>query len=148
MTGRDGLRLSEKWEDGMHSLHGLHVHGFPDLFVVSPTQGANLISNVPSNLVDHADTIAAVVTHAESVGATTVEPTAEAEAEWVHRLEHGGRRFANRPDCTPGYYNFEGKDAGRRGLLNSVGYPEGPVAFFEYIADWRTNGRFEGLDIT
>ena len=25
------------------------------------------------------------------------------------------------------------------------GYPEGAAAFFRYIADWRTSGRFEGL---
>ena len=148
VTGRDGLLLSDKWADGMLSLHGVHVHGFPNMFVVSPTQGANLISNVPSNLVDHADTITAIVSHAESVGASTVEVTEEAETEWVAKLEAGGRRFANRPDCTPGYYNFEGKDAGRRGLLNALGYPDGPVAFFDYIADWRTNGEFAGLDIS
>ena len=148
VTGREGLLLSDKWADGMLSLHGVHVHGFPNMFVVSPTQGANLISNVPSNLVDHADTITAIVSHAESVGASTVEVTEEAETEWVAKLEAGGRRFANRPDCTPGYYNFEGKDAGRRGLLNALGYPDGPVAFFDYIADWRTNGEFAGLDIS
>ncbi|MEM1335729.1 MAG: NAD(P)/FAD-dependent oxidoreductase, partial [Actinomycetota bacterium] len=27
-VGRDGLRLSDHWEDGMRSMHGLHVHGF------------------------------------------------------------------------------------------------------------------------
>ncbi len=146
-VGRNGLRLSEKWADGMLSLHGMHVHDFPNAFIVGPTQAANLISNIPHNLVEAGETIAVIIRHALAVGADIVEVTEEAEAAWVHRLEHGGRRFGNNPDCTPGYYNNEGRSAGRRGLLNSVGYPEGPVAYFEYIDAWRSSGDFEGLMI-
>ncbi|MDJ0769279.1 MAG: NAD(P)/FAD-dependent oxidoreductase [Ilumatobacter sp.] len=145
-VGRDGLKLSEYWADGMLSLHGIHVHGFPNLFVVGPTQGANLISNIPHNLTERGKTIAAIVRHALDTGAHEVEVTAEAEQAWVGMLEAGGRRFGNQPDCTPGYYNNEGQDSGRRGLLNSVGYPEGPVGYFRYIDEWRTSGDFEGLE--
>jgi cation diffusion facilitator CzcD-associated flavoprotein CzcO len=146
-VGRDGLRLSEKWADGMESFQGMHVRGFPNLFVVGSAQAANLISNYPHNLVEAGRTIAAIVAHAESAAVDEVEVTAEAEAEWVDRLLNHGRRFGNNPDCTPGYYNNEGRDAGRRGLLNSAGYPEGPVAFFAYIDQWRRSGRFEGLEL-
>ena len=48
----------------MRSLHGIHAYGFPNAFIVQPTQGANLISNVPHNIVDSARTITAVVRHA------------------------------------------------------------------------------------
>ncbi len=146
--GQDGGALSDYWSDGMLSLHGIHVHGFPNLFVVSPAQGANLISNVPHNLTEAGATIAAIVRHALDVDAHTVEVCAEAEEAWVEKLVLGGRRFANQPDCTPGYYNFEGKDSGRKGLLNSLGYPEGPVAYFNYIKAWRESGDFVGLDFT
>ncbi len=145
-TGRDGLTLSERWSDGMLSLHGIHTHGFPNLFIVGPTQGANLISNVPHNLTEAGTTIATIISHALAVGAAEVEVTGEAEAAWVSRLENGGRRFGNRPDCTPGYYNNEGLESGRRGLLNGVGYPEGPVAYFKYIDAWRNDGAFTGLE--
>ena len=30
MTGRDGVKLSEAWADGMRTKHGIHVHGFPN----------------------------------------------------------------------------------------------------------------------
>ncbi len=144
--GRDEVSLSEKWADGMRTLHGMHVHGFPNLFFVSPTQAANLISNVPHNLVEAGRTIAAVVNHALSVDAAEVEVTAEAESKWIALLESGGRRFGNQPDCTPGYYNNEGQGVGKHGILNGLGYPEGPVAFFSYINEWRTRGDFEGLE--
>ncbi|MEM9562675.1 MAG: NAD(P)/FAD-dependent oxidoreductase [Actinomycetota bacterium] len=144
--GRDGETLNERWDDGMVSLHGMHVRGFPNAFVVGFSQAANLISNVPHNLVEAATTVTAIVTHALATGAEQVETTAEAESAWVARLEAGGRRFGNDPTCTPGYYNNEGQDPGRKGLLNSLGFPEGPVAFFAFIDDWRTNGRFDGLE--
>jgi cyclohexanone monooxygenase len=145
-VGRDGLRLSEKWADGMLSLHGMHVHGFPNLFVVGPAQAANLISNVPHNLVEAGATIAAILRRATEVGADEVETTADAETAWVDRLVQGGRRFGDNQECTPGYYNNEGQSPGRRGLLNSVGFPEGPVAYFAYIDEWRSSGDFTGVE--
>ena len=53
------MQLSEYWAEGMRTKHGIHVHGFPNLFIVQPTQGANLISNVPHNLTEAGKTIAA-----------------------------------------------------------------------------------------
>ncbi len=144
--GRGGVRLSERWADGMQSLHGMHVHSFPNAFIVGFSQAANLISNIPHNLTEAGTTIAAILAHALTVGADEVETTAAAERDWVAKLEAGGRTFGGDPTCTPGYYNFEGHDAGRRGLLNTVGYPDGPLAYFDYIDRWRSSGDFEGLE--
>ena len=30
LTGRDGVKLSEAWAEGMRTKHGIHVHGFPE----------------------------------------------------------------------------------------------------------------------
>ncbi|MGZ4693325.1 MAG: flavin-containing monooxygenase [Acidimicrobiales bacterium] len=144
-TGHGGITLSEHWEDGMQTLHGLHVHGFPNLFIEGMNQGANLISNITHNLVEAGTTIAAVVGHALEIGAEQVEVTDEAEQSWVRLLETNETSFLANPDCTPGYYNNEGKPTGRREKLNMSGYPQGPVAYFEYIERWRTSGDFEGL---
>jgi cyclohexanone monooxygenase len=144
-AGRGGLTLSEYWEDGMRTLHGMNVHGFPNAFVVGPTQAANLISNIPHNLVEAGETIATIVAHAESIEAAEVEVTREAEDTWVALLEAGGRTFGGDPTCTPGYYNNEGREISPSQLRNTLGYPAGPVAYFEYIKTWRTTGDFEGL---
>jgi cyclohexanone monooxygenase len=117
------------------------------MFVVGPTQGASQISNVPHNLTEAGATIAAIVDHAHAVGADEVEVSAEVEAAWVDRLEAGAvARLTGIGDCTPGYYNNEGQSTGRRGVLNSMGYPEGAVAYFEYIDAWRSTGDFDGVD--
>ena len=144
--GRDGVALGDYWAEGMRTQHGIHVHGFPNLFVVAPNQGANLISNVTHNFGEAGATIAAVVRHALDTGAEEVEVTKEAEDEWVTLLEGSQRAFMGNADCTPGYYNNEGKPVGRREKLNGSGYPEGPVAYFHYIRAWRESGAFEGLE--
>ncbi len=143
--GRDGKALSEHWADGMRSLHGIHVDGFPNLFIVGPNQGANLISNITHNLVEAGTTIATVVAHALDTGTERVEVTPAAEAAWMQLLEGSPQGFLGNPDCTPGYYNNEGKPIGRRERLAMTGYPQGPVAYFNYIDGWRNSGAFEGL---
>jgi cyclohexanone monooxygenase len=142
VTGRDGT-LSEHWASGMRTLHGIGVHGFPNLLFVQPTQGANLISNVPHNIVDSARTIAAVVRHAADGGFGTVEPSRDAENAWVELLLTGPGSMIGGPDCTPGYYNNEGQDPGQ---FLGYGYPYGPSAYFAYIDKWRASGTFDGLE--
>jgi cyclohexanone monooxygenase len=144
MAGRGGIKLSEHWAEGMRSKHGIHVHGFPNAFFVQPTQGANLISNVPHNLTDSAKTIAVLVKHARDNGFDEIEVTREAEDKWVELLLTGVGRMIGGPDCTPGYYNNEGREPGPAARLN-VGHPAGALAYFKYIDEWRNSGQFEGL---
>jgi cation diffusion facilitator CzcD-associated flavoprotein CzcO len=145
LVGRGGLKLSEAWADGMRSKHGIHVHGFPNAFFVQPTQGANLISNVPHNLTEAGKTIALVVSHTLERGAREVEVTNEAEEAWVTLLLSGMGMMLGSPDCTPGYYNNEGQDPGPAARF-FVGYPAGAAAYFKYLDEWRRSGRFEGLE--
>jgi cation diffusion facilitator CzcD-associated flavoprotein CzcO len=146
VVGREGRRLSEHWAEGMRTMHGIHVHGFPNMFIVGPSQAANLISNITHNLTEAATTIALVVARAAEVGADHVEVSGAAESAWVSKLAESGQIPLSDPDCTPGYYNNEGRPVGRRELLNAGRYPEGPVAYFEYISAWRNSGSFEGLE--
>ncbi|MFG1708514.1 flavin-containing monooxygenase [Nonomuraea sp. M3C6] len=145
LTGRDGVRLSDRWSEGMRTLHGIHVHGFPNAFLVQPTQGANLISNIPHNLTEAGRTIAVMVKHALDHGYDEIEVTEEAEDAWVELLLSGGGMLLGSPDCTPGYYNNEGQELGLRWRLNA-GYPQGAMAYFAYIDGWRTSNAFEGLE--
>ncbi len=143
LTGRNGLRLSQHWGQGMRSKHGMFVRGFPNAFFVMPAQGANLISNVPHNLTESGKTIAMVVRHALDQGHGTVEVTQQAEDDWITLLLSGVGRILGSQDCTPGYYNNEGQDLGMSAKL-AVGYPAGASAFFKYLDDWRSKGQVSG----
>lgn len=145
VAGRDGLLLSGKWADGMRTLHGMHVHGFPNLFILGFAQAANQIANVPQNYVENSLAIADVISRAEETGAHLVEPSRQAEDEWVDFVLNSARVLRGNPDCTPGYYNNEGKPMGRREQLNGAGHPGGPVAFFDHLDQWRRSGEFAGL---
>ena len=143
MTGRDGVKLSRHWADGMRTMHGIHVHGFPNAFIIQLGQGANFLPNVPHNLIDSARTVTAIVSHMRERGFEQVEVTREAEDTWMERLVPNPLMTSFLSDCTPGYYNNEGQDPGVHG--RSAGYPQGPAAYFRYIDQWRTSGDFEGL---
>ena len=146
VVGRDGVTLSKHWAAGMRTQHGIHVHGFPNLFLVQPTQGGNLISNVPHNLTESGKTIAAIVKHVRGRGLRSVEVTKQAEDAWLELLLSGSGRMLGSRDCTPGYYNNEGQQPGPAARFN-VGYPQGAAMFFQYLERWRSSGTFEGLEL-
>jgi len=78
--------------------------------------------------------------------AKAVEPTPEAEADWVKLVTGPTFMTAYQDVCTPGYYNGEGKKEGA-GFLESQ-YPDGAVAFYEMLESWREKGDFEGLIVS
>jgi hypothetical protein len=87
-----------------------------------------------------------VIAHAVAVEAREVEVTKEAEAAWLGRIQPRQGSVIGSPDCTPGYYNNEGKPLGEDQQLNGSGFIDGAVAYFEYLEAWRSTGHFEGLE--
>ncbi len=65
-------------------------------------------------------------------GFKEIEVTREAEDKWIELLLTGVGRMIGAPDCTPGYYNNEGREPGPAARLN-VGHPAGAMAYFKYI---------------
>jgi cyclohexanone monooxygenase len=127
----------------MRSMHGTHVHGFPNAFLVQHAQGANFLANVPHNLADSAKTVASVVRHAIDNGLDVVEASREAEDAWLSDLVPNRVTMSFLGQCTPGYYNNEGQAS--KAQFWGAGYPQGPAAYFRYIDQWRRSGTFDGL---
>ena len=145
--GRDGLSLSDKWADGIRTLHGMHIHGFPNCFLMSTIQGGFTV-NYPHMLDEVATHVAHIVGHALAIEKEVVETSAEAEARWVQTILDKGVRGGIIGDetCTPGYYNNEGKP--RAHFEQMVSYGDGPIPFFNLLAKWRDTGDFAGLSIS
>ena len=55
-----------------------------------------------------------------------------------------GRRFY--AECTPGYYNNEGKLGNPNGFFAGT-YVAGPIEFFELLEEWRADGQLEGVKL-
>ena len=142
LYGRGGQSLSEYWAKGMKTHHGFLSHGFPNCFHMGLTQ-TGLAPNFTYMLNGQATHIAHVVAEVGAREARSIEPTPEAEAEWVKLVTAPTFITEYQNTCTPGYYNGEGKNEGQ-GFLESQ-YPQGAVAFYEMLAQWREKGDFEGL---
>ncbi|MGP9746575.1 flavin-containing monooxygenase [Brachybacterium sp. AOP29-B2-41] len=138
--GRGGTQLLEAWARGPRTLHGMTVHGFPNLFQLGTMQNANSV-NFAHILSEQAQHIAAMVGAAEERGARRIEPTREAEQRWCETiLEVATDNSAFLAECTPGYYNGEGT---RRAAPTT--YSPGPVAFHRELARWRAASMDEVL---
>ncbi|XVU28269.1 flavin-containing monooxygenase [Actinoplanes sp. CA-054009] len=136
--GRGGLPLLGHWRNGPRTLHGFASHGFPNLFHLGSLQNAAAV-NFTHVLQEQATHIGALVAEAARRGAHHIEPTAEAEEAWVATIrETAPNNFDFQSECTPGYYNGEGKP---RPVNNSFG--PGPVVFHDLLRTWRTSG---GMD--
>jgi cation diffusion facilitator CzcD-associated flavoprotein CzcO len=144
--GKDGLKLTDYWENGMQSYHGIHVHNFPNLFISGLSQAANLVSNITHNLTEAASATASVIKYAEENGIKEVEASKEAQDKWVGQFKENALSMIGGPDCTPGYYNNEGQPTGEKERLNAASYPQGPVAYFKYLKNWSKEGAFKGLE--
>jgi cyclohexanone monooxygenase len=145
--GRGGISLSDKWRDGMRTLHGMHVHDFPNLFFMGTNGQSGFTANYPHALNEQSKHIAYIISECTRGNHRMVEATEPAENAWVETIVQLGRlneKFL--ADCTPGYYNNEGKPEERS--LQNTNYGLGPVAFYKLLEDWREEGQMEGLKIS
>ncbi|OZF26128.1 NAD(P)/FAD-dependent oxidoreductase [Rhodococcus sp. 14-2483-1-2] len=138
--GRDET-LSQAWDPQPRTLHGFMSHGFPNLLHLGALQNANAV-NFAHILTEQAEHIAAILSVAYSRGIGVVEPTSEAEADWLVTLRDTARdNTAYLRDCTPGYYNNEGKP-----IVRAQSYSPGPIAFHKVLTDWRATRMTEVLE--
>jgi cation diffusion facilitator CzcD-associated flavoprotein CzcO len=146
VVGVDGLKLSQKWANGLASLHGMHVHGFPNLFVFMRDQSAHT-PNFTHALDEQAKHLASLLRTAIERGAVRIEATKEAEDRWVQTIiDHAQINIEFLAACTPGYMNAEGQIREAAAKRNG-GYGDGPAAFFELLDSWRRDGSFAGLEL-
>ena len=83
ITGRDGFELADAWGDGPRTYLGLTVHGFPNFFMVTGPQSPSVLYNMPLAIEDHVDLIADTLTYMADHGHMVVEPSAQAQDQWV-----------------------------------------------------------------
>jgi cyclohexanone monooxygenase len=144
LYGRGGRSLTDTWSEGIRTLHGMHVHGFPNCFLMSNPQ-AGFTANYPHLLNEQAKHIAYIIGKAMEEKARTVEVTPEGEQAWVDQCLSRARDTKDFfESCTPGYYNNEGK-VGEVAAQNGF-YGGGSVEFFQILEAWRKADALEGME--
>jgi cyclohexanone monooxygenase len=144
INGRDGLSLYEHWGNGYQTLHGFSTREFPNWFYIGVNQNAISV-NMTAMFDDQAKHISYIIAETQKRQGTTVEPTQEAQDEWVtliRSLQINNKAFAD--SCTPGYYNNEGDTSG--GLTGGT-YTPGINQFNKLLEEWRAEGSMKGLEI-
>ncbi|HLZ73607.1 NAD(P)/FAD-dependent oxidoreductase [Phenylobacterium sp.] len=146
LHGRDGVTLTEKWRDGVSTLHGLFSRGFPNCLIISNTQ-SGFTANFPHMINEQSKHIAYVLKHCADHQVRVAEPSQEAEEAWVQTIiDLSIQRQKFLEECTPGYYNNEGNVQAMSARNGSYG--AGPVAFVKVLEDWRAEGSLQGLELS
>lgn len=142
--GVDGISVSQKWEDGLSTFHGMHSRGFPNSFFFGPAQ-SGFTATYTYSLDEQSVHLAHILAAVKEKGATRIEASAEAEEKWVQTIIDKARLTADfQEKCTPGYYNNEGK---LNAKPQNNTYGAGPIEFFDLMAKWRAKGELQGLEV-
>ncbi|WP_375501572.1 flavin-containing monooxygenase [uncultured Jatrophihabitans sp.] len=145
-VGRDGRTISDKWARGPETLHGVHCSGFPNAFFTN-TNHAPRTANYTHLADEQARHIAYIISTGLKRGADILEVTPEAEKEWAEEVARGAHRGARyRAECTPGFFNGEGRPGETTGGIYAGTYADGPVKFFGILETWRARDDLAGVE--
>ncbi|MFE2829608.1 flavin-containing monooxygenase [Streptomyces mirabilis] len=142
-AGRDGLSLYDHWAKGYRTLHGVMSHGFPNQFFTGFLQGG-VTASTTAMFEQQARHIAYIIKETLARGASTVEPSEEAQDQWCATVRETAVDNTNfQRECTPGYYNNEGEQQ----IRSHLGEPYWPgfYALEDLLQAWRDTGEMRGL---
>ena len=87
ITGEDGRTLVKEWEAGPKTHLGLQVAGFPNLFTITGPGSPSVLCNMPVPIEQHVEWITDCIAHMRDVGATKIETTEAAMADWGREVQ-------------------------------------------------------------
>lgn len=146
--GRNGLALSDHWRTGVRTLHGLTTDEFPNCFLLGGNQQSASAVNAVHLLDEQAQHVAYIYRTMRERGIAQVEPSAGAVDAYVHLIRSSPANDALVDyyyDCTPGYYNMEGRAKRSEDIFFGGRYGDGPIPFFNMLAAWRDEGTMQGF---
>ncbi|RSN26332.1 monooxygenase [Streptomyces sp. WAC 05977] len=154
LTGFDiearGRTLSEHWTGGVRTLHGMSTDRFPNLFFIGGNPQTASAVNAVHLLDEQAHYVAHVVAETTERRAATVEARpadVEAYVEVIKNSPKNKAMFEFYAQCTPGYYNAEGKARGSEDLFTGGRYGDGALAYYKLLRDWAANSELAGYTL-
>ena len=149
--GVGGQSIFEHWQNGMRSMHGLMVSGFPNLFMCGGGFVFQLGANYAHGIDVQARHVAYIISELASRGVQSANVSNMAEEQWIaDQLDTkiSGFVLGGPPDsCTPGYYMQEGTTQRYRDVRRET-YSKGVGAYIKLLREWRDNNELEGLELT
>ena len=99
IVGEDDLNLEDKFADGMRTLLGIHMQGYPNMFVMGGYQ-ASFQFNLTDVLNCQGEHIADVIAYTRENGHKTVDATPVAEEWWVQEVISNRGKTNRSEECT------------------------------------------------
>lgn len=148
--GVEDKSIYEHWQEGMRTMHGLMVSGFPNLFLCGGGFVFQLGANYAHGIDVQASHVAYTISELANRGIKSANVSFAAEESWIaDQLETKGSGFVlgGSPDtCTPGYYNQEGTTERYRNVRRET-YSKGVGAYMKLLRQWRADGELKGLEL-
>jgi len=83
ITGRNGMKLSDKWSVRPSAYLGFAVAGFPNMFVITGPGSPSVKSNMVMSIEQHVELADDIISFMQANNLGAVEPEEEAENKWV-----------------------------------------------------------------
>ncbi|QLL06491.1 flavin-containing monooxygenase [Mycobacterium vicinigordonae] len=153
IAGENGQSLYDFWADGMRTMHGFTVRGFPNLLLVGGLFAFTLGVNYCSVVDDQAQHAAYIISELNKRGVKSAEPTAQGEEAWIAAQMTPSTvplsaLLGGAPEtCTPGYYNQEGRSASDRRDVRLESFGQGREEYLRILKEWRAAGGLDGLGL-
>ncbi|MBV1879008.1 MAG: NAD(P)/FAD-dependent oxidoreductase [Pseudomonadales bacterium] len=90
ITGRNDLKLKDKWSDGPLTYLGLQSVGFPNFFTLVGPHNAATLCNIPRCIEQNVEWVTDLVGHMEKNDLKVVEPKPESEKSWTEEVLAAG----------------------------------------------------------
>lgn len=135
LRGRGGLRIQDKWATSSKNYLGLTVAGFPNFFMPQGPGSIGVLYNMVPAIEHQIDFIADVIAHLDEIGASSIEPSEEAEAEWCEHVNEVAEQTIY-PKANTWYMgdNVPGKPR------EFLAYAGGGPAYFQHYKDVAARG--------
>ncbi len=122
VRGVDGRSIAEKWQqEGTRTFLGLHINGFPNLFIVAGPQGTGGSFNFTDAIEEHSDYVLGLLTTMRAAGHGVVDIREQDEANWAEHCAEADLASAPLRDCLS---NFNGYGRAEPGALAYYGGKE------------------------
>jgi cyclohexanone monooxygenase len=86
ITGRDGVKLRDRWSEGPKTYIGMAISGFPNMFIVTGPGSPSVFTNMVTSIEQHINWIAACIAHVKQSGGSAIEANPSAEEKWVSHV--------------------------------------------------------------
>ena len=145
IRGVDDQVLAERWADGPITYFGLMSHGFPNLLMVAGPQSVSGSTNFPRAIEGGVEWITDLLNHARDEHIDRIEPTVEAEQEWLEAVRRAQDRILLRGSRS-WFTGYNANVAGRDGAPRYQAYFGGAPRYTAKLRDLAEQG-YPGLQL-